>query len=122
MVNFGGHETVPAKFTDRNLYIHNPQVTLMRTTPAENAAVGRWIVERVNQMTGPARFLLPLKGVSAVDAPGKPFHDPEADAALFAAIRAAWVPAPNRKLIEIDAHINDQAFAEACVAAFREIT
>ena len=61
----------------------------MRTTAEENAAIGRWIIERVNRMEGPVRFLLPLKGVSAIDAPGKPFHDPHADAALFAAIRAA---------------------------------
>ena len=122
MVNFGGRETVPQQFDARNLYVHNTQVTLMRTTPDENAAIGRWIVERVNRMEGPVRFPLPLKGVSAIDAPGKPFHDPTADAALFAAIRAGWKPAPNRQLVEIDAHINDPAFAEAAVHAFRDIT
>lgn len=122
MVNFGGRETVPAQFARRNLYIHNPQVTLMRTSAEENAAIGRWIIDRVNRMEGPVRVLLPLHGVSAIDAPGKPFHDPEADAALFAAIRAAWVPAPNRKLIELDAHINDPAFAEAAVHAYHDIT
>jgi uncharacterized protein (UPF0261 family) len=122
MVNFGGRETVPAQFAGRKLYVHNPQVTLMRTTPGENAAIGRWIVERVNRMEGPVRFLLPLHGVSAIDAPGKPFHDPQADHALFAAIRAAWMPAPNRRLIEVDAHINDPGFAEAAVHAFRDIT
>jgi uncharacterized protein (UPF0261 family) len=122
MVNFGARDTVPAQFSGRRLYVHNPQVSLMRTTPGENAAIGRWIIERVNRMEGPVRFLLPLQGVSAIDAPGKPFHDPEADQALFAAIRAAWMPAPNRRLIEIDAHLNDPAFAEACVHAFRDIT
>jgi uncharacterized protein (UPF0261 family) len=122
MVNFGGRETVPAQFSHRTLYVHNPQVTLMRTTAEENAAIGRWIIDRVNRMEGPVRFLLPLRGVSAIDAPGKPFHDPAADAALFAAIRAAWKPAPNRKLIEIDAHINDPAFAEAAVHAYHDIT
>ena len=122
MVNFGGRETVPPQFSNRNLYIHNPQVTLMRTTAEENAAIGRWIIARVNRMEGPVRFLLPLRGVSAIDHAGKSFHDPEADAALFAAIRAAWRPAPNRQLIEIDAHINDPAFAEAAVHAFRDIT
>ncbi len=122
MVNFGGRETVPAQFTSRNLYVHNRQVTLMRTTADENAAIGRWIVARVNQMRGPVCFLLPLGGVSAIDAPGKPFHHPAADAALFEAIRADWIAAPNRKLIEIDAHINDPDFAEAAVHAFREIT
>ncbi len=73
-------------------------------------------------MEGPVRFLLPLQGVSAIDAPGKPFHDPQADAALFEAIRSGWRDAPNRKLIEVDAHINDPAFAAAAVHAFREIT
>ena len=94
MVNFGGRETVPAQFAARNLYVHNAQVTLMRTTAEENAAIGRWIIERVNRMEGPVRFLLPLHGVSAIDAPGKPFHDPAADAALFAAIREAGSPRP----------------------------
>ena len=122
MVNFGPRETVPSQVNHRNFYIHNPQVTLMRTTPEENVLIGRWIVERVNRMEGPVRFLLPLQGVSAIDAPGKPFHDPDADQALFKAIRDSWKPAPNRHLIEVDAHINDPAFAEASVHAFREIT
>ncbi len=122
MVNFGGRETVPPQFAGRNLYVHNPQVTLMRTTPEENTQIGQWIVERLNRMEGPVRFLLPLQGVSAIDAPGKPFHDPQADAALFEAIRSGWRDAPNRKLIEVDAHINDPAFAAAAVHAFREIT
>ena len=122
MVNFGPRDTVPSHFAARNFYIHNPQVTLMRTTPDENTAIGRWIVERINRMEGPVRFLLPLHGVSAIDAPGKPFHDAQADAALFAAIRSAWKPAPNRQLVEIDAHINDPAFAEAAVHHFRDIT
>jgi uncharacterized protein (UPF0261 family) len=121
MVNFGAKESVPAAFAQRKLYVHNPQVTLMRTTPAENRAVGEWIVARLNRMDGPVRFLLPLGGVSAIDVPGMPFHDPEADAALFAAIRQNFVAAPNRKLIEVEAAINDRAFADAVLSAFREI-
>ena len=121
MVNFGGRETVPAQYAGRNLYVHNAQVTLMRTTPEENARIGTWIVERLNRMEGPVRFLLPLAGVSLIDAPGKPFHDPAADAALFDAIRAGWREAPNRRLVEIDANVNDPAFSDALVAAFREI-
>ena len=121
MINFGARDTVPARFSDRNFYLHNAFVTLMRTTPEENATIGKWIVERLNQMDGPVRFLLPLKGISAIDAEGKPFHDPIANAALFDAIRKNWRSAPNRKLIEIDAHINDAAFADAVVAAFHDI-
>lgn len=121
MVNFGAKETVPACFQSRNLYVHNPQVTLMRTTPEENRAIGEFLVARLNRMEGPVRFLLPLGGVSAIDVPGMPFHDPAADAALFDTIRAGFVPAPNRRLIEVPAAINDRAFADAALAAFREI-
>ncbi len=121
MVNFGARETVPAKFAGRKFHFHNREVTLMRTTAEENRAIGEWIVARLNRMEGPVRFLLPLRGVSAIDAAGQPYHDPLADKALFDAIRKGWVAAPNRKLIEIDAHINDQAFADAVVQAFREI-
>ena len=121
MVNFGARETVPPHFAGRQLYIHNPQVTLMRTTPEENRAIGAFLVERLNRMEGPVRFLLPLGGVSAIDVPGMPFHDPAADAALFDTIRAGFVPAPNRRLIEVEAAINDRAFADATLAAFQEI-
>jgi uncharacterized protein (UPF0261 family) len=121
MVNFGARETVPKTFEGRKFYIHNPQVTLMRTTPAENRAIGTWIVERLNRMAGPVRFLLPLKGVSAIDAAGQPFHDGEADAALFAAIREGWAAARNRRLVEVDAHINDPAFAAEAVKQFKAI-
>jgi len=121
MVNFGAKETVPPQFQGRNLYVHNSQVTLMRTTPSENAAIGEWIVTRLNQMGGPVRFLLPLGGVSALDAPGQPFHDPDADEALFQAVRSGWTAAPNRKLVEVDAHINEPRFAAAIADALREI-
>ena len=122
MVNFGARETVPAKHAARNLHVHNAFVTLMRTTAEENAAIGTWIVDRLNRMTGKVRFLLPLKGVSAIDAAHMPFHDPAADAALFNAIRSGWKAAPNRQLIEVNAHINDAAFADAVVSAFHDIT
>jgi uncharacterized protein (UPF0261 family) len=121
MVNFGPLATVPERYRARNLYVHNPQVTLMRTTPEENARIGHWIGERLSRMEGPVRFLLPLGGVSMIDAPGKPFHDPEADAALFAALRDAFKPAPNRRLVETPHAINDPAFAEALAKAFLEI-
>ncbi|HEV2559396.1 MAG TPA: Tm-1-like ATP-binding domain-containing protein [Microvirga sp.] len=121
MVNFGARETVPERFAERNLHVHNPQVTLMRTTPEENRAVGEWIASRLNLCEGPVRFLLPLGGVSAIDAPGKPFHDPEADEALFAAIRSTLKPGPNRRIVELPHAVNDPAFAAAVVQHFQEI-
>ncbi len=121
MVNFAARSTVPHRFQHRHFHIHNAEVTLMRTTPEENRAIGAWIVERLNRMQGPVRFLLPLGGVSAIDAPDGPFHDPAADAALFDAVRQGWQTAPNRQLIEVDAHINDAVFADAVLTAFRAL-
>ncbi len=121
MVNFGARDSVPPRFEGRRFHVHNAQVTLMRTTPEENARIGEFIVSRLNGMEGPVRFLLPLRGVSAIDAEGQPFHDPEADAALFGAIRAGWQDAPNRRLIELDHHINDPQFAAALVENYRAI-
>ena len=121
MVNFGAMETVPEKFKDRNLYVHNAQVTLMRTTTEECAEIGKWIANKLNQSDGPVRFFLPLKGVSMIDAPDMPFHDPAADAALFDAIEETFEESEDRKLIKLDLHVNDQAFADALVTAFREV-
>src|SRR6185312_5290486 len=121
MVNFGAPETVPAKFEGRRFHVHNPQVTLMRTTPAENAEFGAWIGARLNACEGQVRFLIPLGGVSAIDAPGEPFHDPEADAALFEALRRSVRQTQRRRLIETRFHINDPGFAAAAVAALREV-
>jgi uncharacterized protein (UPF0261 family) len=121
MVNFGGIDSVPEKFRDRRLYKHNPQVTLMRTTPEENKLFGEWIATRLNDCGGPVCLLIPEHGVSAIDAPGKPFHDPEADQALFAALEATLKPTPRRRLVRLPLHINDKAFADALAQAFREI-
>ncbi len=121
MVNFGALASVPEKFRDRRLHVHNAEITLMRTTADETRAIGRFIVERVNRMQGPVAFLLPLRGVSAIDRIGEAFYDPEADAALFDAIRAGWQAAPNRRLVEIDAHINDPAFAAEVLDAFNDL-
>jgi uncharacterized protein (UPF0261 family) len=101
--------------------VHNPQVTLMRTTPEENRAIGEWIATRLNACEGDVRFLLPLGGVSAIDAPDKPFHDPAADEALFAAIRTTFRQTPKRRLIELPHNVNDTPFAAAVVQHFREI-
>ncbi len=121
MVNFGAQATVPEKFAHRLLYVHNPTVTLMRTTPEENARIGAWIVEKINRMEGPVRFFLPEGGVSVIDVPGMPFHDPAADQALFQAIRDGWQDAPNRRLITLPHALNDPAFASALVDAFHDI-
>ncbi|WP_226575795.1 Tm-1-like ATP-binding domain-containing protein [Acuticoccus sediminis] len=121
MVNFGAMDTVPERYRGRTLYVHNEQVTLMRTTPGESRDIGRFIVERLNRMDGPTAFLLPLKGVSAIDAAGQPFHDPAADEALFETIRAGFVAGPRRRLVELDLHINDPAFAEAVVDAYHSL-
>lgn len=121
MVNFGPMESVPAQYKHRNLYVHNATVTLMRTLPDENARIGRWIGDKLNQMTGRVRFFLPEGGVSLIDAPGKPFHDPEADAALFAALEATVKRTSERQLIRLPHNINDPEFADALVAAWREI-
>ena len=122
MVNFQAMDTVPEQFKDRNLYSHNPQVTLMRTTPAENAKFARFIAGKLNQMQGPVRFLLPLKGVSLIDAAGKPFHDPVADRALFDTLEKEFQQGANRRLTKLDMNINDPAFAEALVDNFLEIS
>jgi len=121
IVNSGATETVPEKFRHRLLYRHNPQITLMRTTREENTAIGQWIGERLNAMDAPVRFLLPEGGVSALDAPGKPFHDPAADAALFAALEATVRQTATRQLVRVAHHINDPEFATATVAAYRTL-
>jgi uncharacterized protein (UPF0261 family)/ABC-type branched-subunit amino acid transport system ATPase component len=121
MVNFGPMDTVPERYRGRKLYVHNPQVTLMRTTPEENAAIGKWIAEKLNQCEGPVRFLIPERGVSLLDAPGQPFHDPEADAALFKALADNLRQSERRRLIRLPYNVNDPPFAEALVAQFREI-
>jgi uncharacterized protein (UPF0261 family) len=112
MVNFGPKETVPEQFRTRNLYVHNPQVTLMRTTPEESAKLGEIIAGKLNETTGPTVFFIPLKGVSMIDAEGMPFHDPIADKALFDALRRTLDPT-KVQLVELDLNINDPAFADA---------
>jgi uncharacterized protein (UPF0261 family) len=110
MVNFGPADTVPQKFRTRVFYQHNPTVTLMRTTEGENALLGQIIAEKANAAHGPVTIILPLRGISAIDAAGQPFWNPAADSALFEAIRRH----ARVKVIEMDAHINDPEFAERC--------
>jgi uncharacterized protein (UPF0261 family) len=113
MVNFWGVETVPEKYRDRNLYKWNPNVTLMRTTPEENAQLGRLIAEKLNASTGPVAVLLPLKGLSQLDSEGNPYWWPEADRALFDALKAHL--RPDIPVREVDANVNDPVFADTAV-------
>jgi len=120
MVNFGPRDTVPDRYQGRLLHQHNPQVTLMRTTPDENERMGRWIGERLNQMDT-VRFLLPEGGVSALDKPGAAFYDQAADAALFGALERTVRQTATRRLVRVPAHINDPAFVAATLDAFRTL-
>jgi len=120
MVNFGALDTVPGQFKDRNLYVHNSATTLMRTTPDENRRFGEFIAAKLNTMTGPSRFLLPEGGVSLIDAPGRAFYDPEADAVLLDTIEAG-VTAPNVEVRRVPANVNDAEFADAVLVAFSEV-
>jgi uncharacterized protein (UPF0261 family)/ABC-type branched-subunit amino acid transport system ATPase component len=122
MVNFGPRDTVPEKFKGRKFVVHNANVTLMRTTRDENRAAGEWIGGRLNQMEGPVRFLLPEGGVSGLDRPGAPFHDPEADEALFEAVEKTVRPTGRRLVERVRANINEPAFADAVVEAFGSIS
>ena len=121
MVNFAAKDTVPEKYRQRNLYVHNANVTLMRTTAEENAAMGRWIGEKLNLCQGPVRFLLPEGGVSVIDAPDQPFYDPAADKALFDALEATVRQTEQRRLVRVPCNINDAAFAAALVEQFRSL-
>jgi uncharacterized protein (UPF0261 family) len=118
MVNFGAPVTVPERYQNRLFYEHNPQVTLMRTTADECMRMGHWIGERLNQMEGQVRFFLPEGGVSSLDAPGKPFHDLTARAALFTAIEQTVRQTASRQIIRLPHHINAPEFAAALVASF----
>ena len=119
MVNFWAPETVPDKYRDRKLYRWNPNVTLMRTTPEENAELGRILAEKANASRGPVAVLLPLKGVSQLDSPGGAFWWPEADQALFAAIKQHL--RPDIPLLELDHNINDPEFADQAVRVLLEL-
>ena len=119
MVNFGPLDSVPQQFRARRLYVHNPTVTLMRTTREECAELGRILAERAGRARGPTVVLLPLRGVSAIDQEGGPFHDAEADAALFEAVERHAPPALTVRRVE--AHINDPEFAAVVADTFLEL-
>jgi len=111
MVNFGPRESVPERFEGRNLYFHNPTITLMRTTPDECRELGRRIGRKLSGATGPTALFVPLKGVSMIAVQGQPFHDPEADAALLDGLRETL--GDKVEVHELDLDVNDDAFALA---------
>lgn len=119
MVNFGPIDSVPPQFKDRLLYRHNPNVTLMRTTPQECADLGRITAEKLNRSQGPVMFLMPMRGVSAIDAPGATFHSPEADRSYLEALKAHLIP--SIPLVEVDANINDERFAQQAANSLLEL-
>lgn len=119
MVNFWAINTIPEKFQKRNLYKHNDNVTLMRTTPEENQELGKIIAEKLNQSKGRTTLVIPLKGVSMIDAEGKPFYDPQADETLFTSLRKHLNK--NVKVVEVEANINDDAFADIFVNEILEV-
>jgi len=115
MVNFGERQTIPEAFAGRTFYVHNPQVTLMRTTPDECTTLGRLVAKKLNASCGPVSVLLPRGGISVISAPGGPFHDPAADEALFTTIERGL--RPDIPCTSLDCTINDPAFARTCVEA-----
>jgi uncharacterized protein (UPF0261 family) len=121
MVNFGPIASVPERFNGRTFHVHNPSVTLMRTSPQENAALGARMAEVLSRSRGPVVLMLPKGGISALDAPGQPFRDPEADLALFGALADNLDGRANVRLVVREEHINDPVFAEAAAGALIEL-
>lgn len=111
MVNFGSIDTVPQRYQDRKLHLHNQSVTLMRTSVEENVLIGAWMATKLNASTGPVHLLLPEKGISMLDAQGQPFWDPEANHALFDTLEANFEQRDERKIHRLPFHINDPEFA-----------
>ena len=122
MVNFGARQTVPEQFADRRFVVHNPQVTLMRTTAEENRQIARWIAEKVNRSTAPFEILIPELGVSMLDAEGQAFYDPDANRALFETLELEVQQTDARRITRHNCHINDSAFAEALMDAFERVS
>ncbi|MBW3635136.1 MAG: Tm-1-like ATP-binding domain-containing protein [Armatimonadetes bacterium] len=122
MVNFGALDTVPEEFRQRNLHVHNAQVTLMRTTPAENREFARWMAPKINRSLAPLTLLIPEKGVSLLDAPGQPFHAPEANEVLFNELEQLIEQTAQRRIVRLPCHINDPEFARATVREFQTLT
>jgi uncharacterized protein (UPF0261 family) len=122
MVNFWAPDTVPHRFRDRRFHHHNSNVTLMRTTPDENASIGKWIAEKLNVCDGPVCLLIPERGISALDMDGGPFFDADADTALFATLENTLKATEARTLKRLPLHINDPEFARTAARAYRDLT
>ncbi|MEW9124855.1 MAG: Tm-1-like ATP-binding domain-containing protein, partial [Thermotaleaceae bacterium] len=120
MVNFGPIQSVPEKFQGRNLYKHNPMITLMRTTVEENRQLGLILAEKLNKAQSPTALMLPLKGVSMIDMEGQPFYGPDEDKMLFDTLKEN-VDSKKVELIEMDCDINDPAFAVAAAKKLIEL-
>jgi uncharacterized protein (UPF0261 family) len=119
MVNFGPMDTVPEQFRSRNLYVHNPTVTLMRTTPEECAELGKRVARKLSGAKGPTALFVPLRGISMIATEGQPFYDPTADEALFSAVREHL--GANVELHELDTDVNDPGFALAMANRLHEM-
>jgi len=121
MVNFGPPNTVPERFAGRLLHQHNAQVTLMRTTAAENRAFAAWMARKINRSSAPLVLMIPEGGVSLLDAPGRPFHDAQTDEVLFAEIESRLEKSTERRVMRLPYHINDPEFAEALATQFMDL-
>jgi uncharacterized protein (UPF0261 family) len=119
MVNFGPRDSVPERFASRNLYVHNPTVTLMRTTAEESRELGRRIGSKLSAAGGPTVLFIPLRGVSMIAVEGQPFHDPEADAALREGLHETL--SEDVEVVELDNVINDEAFADAMAERLHQL-
>jgi uncharacterized protein (UPF0261 family) len=121
MVNFGSLSSVPERFRNRKLHVHNDQVTLMRTSIEENRQIATFIADKLNQSIAPLRLLIPERGLSSIDIPGQPFYDPAADAALFDELDRRLKVTPDRQLIRLPYDISADQFSTALVEHFREL-
>ena len=121
MVNFGPRDSISEQYSNRLLVEQTPQVTAMRTSVEENRLMGAWIAKRLNEMKGPVRFMIPERGLSALDQNGQPFYDPQANQALFEAISNDFEETDQRKLIRTPYHINDPDFTRAIIDSLNSI-
>jgi uncharacterized protein (UPF0261 family) len=119
MVNFAHRDTVPVQYKNRELYSWAPDVTLMRTNEEENRILGKTLAQKVNRASAPAAIVLPLKGISQIDAEGRVFYRPETDQILFDSIKSNVNKSV--QVIEADAHVNDSEFAELLVDTLLEL-